>query len=59
MTADHTTFLVHISGYGRAGIGQSSWEGLDTGRYMKAPAHCPFRWLAALHGSPLTHSLRR
>ena len=28
----HTAFQVHGSGYGRAGIGQFSREGLNTGR---------------------------
>ena len=52
MTADHTVFLVRISRIGRAGIGRSSWEGLNTGRHVKAPVGCPCRRLAALHGAP-------
>ena len=36
VTSDHTAFHVHISLYGRDGIGRSSWEGLSTGRHEKA-----------------------
>ena len=36
MTPDHTAFQVRSSGYGRAGVGPSSWEGLNTGRHEKA-----------------------
>ena len=54
MTPDHTAFQVRSSGYGRAGIGLSSWEGLRTGRHEKAPDRCPCSRLAILHGAPRT-----
>ena len=52
MTPDPTAFPVLSSGLGRAGVGRSSEEGLDTGRHEKAPVRCPCSRLAALHGAP-------
>ena len=40
MTPDHIAVQVSSAGYGRAGIGQYSWKGLDTGRHEKAPVRC-------------------
>ena len=57
MTLDHTTAQVNGSRYGRAGIGQSSWKGLSTGRHKKALVCCPCSWLATLHGAPRKHLL--
>ena len=59
MTPDHhfyATFQVCSSGYGQAGIGRSSGEGLSTGCYKKAPVRCPCSRLAAPHGASWTHS---
>ena len=50
MMPDHTAFHVGSSGQGRAKIGLSFWEGLNTGHHMKARVHCPCSRLAALHG---------
>ena len=54
MTPDHTALQVHSCRYGLAGIGRSSWEGIDTGRNEKAQFCCPSIRLAALHGAPRT-----
>ena len=54
MPPDHTAYQVLSFGYGRAGIGLSSEEGLNTGRHDKAPEHCPCILLATHHGAPQT-----
>ena len=41
MTPVHTAVQVRSPGYGRAGIGRSSWKGLSTQRHEKAPVRCP------------------
>ena len=51
MTSDHIVFYVSSSGYGRAIIGRSSWEGLYTGLHEETPVHCPWSRLAELHGA--------
>ena len=48
-----TDFQLGSSGYGRAGICRSSWEGLCTGCHEKAPVCYRCSWLAMLHGTPL------
>ena len=55
MTSDHTAIQVCSSGYGRAGIGRSSWKALNTGRHEKAPVRYPCSRLDTLHGAPGTH----
>ena len=40
MTPDRTALQLLCSGYGRAGIGRSSWKVLSTGRHEKAPVRC-------------------
>ena len=52
MTPYHPTFQMRSSGLARAGIGQSSWEGVNMGCHEKAPVHCPCSWVAALYGAP-------
>ena len=51
LTPNHTAFQVHISGLGRAGIGRSFWEGINTERHEKAPVCCSSSWLTVLHGA--------
>ena len=41
MTSDQTVYHVHTSGYGQAGIGRSTLEGLNTRRHQKATVRCP------------------
>ena len=52
MTTDRTAIQVRSSGHGRAGIGRSSGEDLNTGRYGKAPVRCPCSPLVTHHGAP-------
>ena len=59
MTSDLIAFQVCSSGYVRAGIGRSSWKGLDTGRHEKTPVRCPCSRLATLHGALRTHGCRK
>ena len=54
MTPYHTAFQVSNFGWGQAGVGRSSGEGLNTGRHEKAPVRGPFMRLAAIHGAPRT-----
>ena len=53
MIPDHTTIQVRSSGYGRAGIGRSSWKGLtrDATRRLRFVVHAA-GWLHSmvLHG---------
>ena len=53
MIPDHTTIQVRSSGYGRAGIGRSSWKGLtrDATRRLRFVVHAA-DWLHSmvLHG---------
>ena len=37
---DDTADQIRSSGYGRAGIGQSSSKGLSSGRHVNAPVRC-------------------
>ena len=55
ITPDRTIIQVRSFGLGRAGIGRSSWKGLDTGRHERAPVRCPCSRLAALNGAPRTY----
>ena len=48
VTPDYIAVQVHSSGYGRSGIGRSSWKSLDTGHYEKAPVRCPCCWLHSM-----------
>ena len=52
MTPDYIAFQERSTVQVRTGIGQSSGEGLKTGRHLKVPVRFPFSWLAALHGAP-------
>ena len=51
----HTAVQMRFSGYGRAGIGLSSWNGLHTGRHETVPVRYAFCRFAAIHGAPRTH----
>ena len=41
MTTDHTAYQVYSSVKGRARIGRSPGEGLNTGCHKTAPVRCP------------------